>query len=115
MKKGDKEPIDPKRKAFLSPVFLVDPMFTKDQRDEDIQVFRDNDFAGWNQPVKQSKWPIIHKEVQRLFKVGEDCSQTGIAHDVKFTEPEYKEMQLPGQYLNFWEPQYKEGAKKPKA
>jgi hypothetical protein len=41
------EPVDPSNKKFQSPVFLVDPMFTKEKKDEEIQVFRDNDHAGW--------------------------------------------------------------------
>ena len=49
MNPSDEEPIYPEgsKKAFLSPVFLVDPMYTEFKKDEDIQVFRDNDFAGW--------------------------------------------------------------------
>lgn len=69
------EPVEVEPKAFLSPVFLVDPMFTKDQKDDEIAVFRDNDFGGWEQPVNQSKYPIIRKEIQNFFMVGEDCTQ----------------------------------------
>ena len=72
------EPIDPTNKLLLSPVFLVDPMYTKKQKDEEIQVFRDNDFAGFKQPRKQSKFPLIRKEIQLFFNVGEDCTQYGM-------------------------------------
>ena len=51
MSYGVMEPVEVEPKAFLSPVFLVDPMFTKDQKDDEIAVFRDNDFGGWEQPV----------------------------------------------------------------
>ena len=49
MNKTDNEPVYPEgsKKAFLSPVFLVDPIFTEFKKDEDIIVFRDNDFGGW--------------------------------------------------------------------
>ena len=36
MNNRDKVPFEAKPKAFLSPVFLVDPMFTKDKKDEEI-------------------------------------------------------------------------------
>ena len=74
MNPTDSEPIDPSGKMLLSPVFLVDPMFTKSQKDEEIEVFRDNDFAGFRQPRKQSKFPLIRKEIQNFFNVGEDCT-----------------------------------------
>ena len=49
MNKTDNEPVYPEgsAKVFLSPVFLVDPIFTEFKKDEDIIVFRDNDFGGW--------------------------------------------------------------------
>ena len=90
MNNKDRVPVEAKPKAFLSPVFLVDPMFTKDKKDEEIVVFRDNDFAGWKQPISQSKFPIIRKEVQNFFMVGEDCTQGKISgKKITFTEPSY--------------------------
>lgn len=59
----DFEPIDPNNKKFKSPVFLVDPMFTEDMKDEEMVVFRDNDWAGWKQPLVHSRFPFIRKEV----------------------------------------------------
>ena len=34
-----------------------------DKKDEEIEVFRGNDHAGWKQPAKPSKFPIVRKEV----------------------------------------------------
>ena len=56
--KKSMEPVDPKNKKFLAPVFLVDPMFTEGKPDEEIEVFRGNDWAGYQQPRVESKWPI---------------------------------------------------------
>ena len=65
MDKTIREPIYPEgvERTFQSPVFLVDPMFTEDKKDEEIEVFRGNDHAGWKQPAKPSKFPIVRKEV----------------------------------------------------
>ena len=71
----DMEPIDYSNKKFLSPVFLVDPMFTMGSEDKDKnQLFIDNDFGGWKRPVNPSKWPIISNAVQDFFGVGPDCT-----------------------------------------
>ena len=110
-----KEPIDPTNKLLLSPVFLVDPMYTKKQKDEEIQVFRDNDFAGFLQPLKQSKFPLIRKEIQLFFNVGEDCTQHGMKLNIEGLEPRYLQMPLPRYYAPVWEPLYPPGAKAPKA
>lgn len=59
----DKEPIDPENKTFKSPVFLTDPEFTEPMMDEEIKLFRGNDWAGWNAPRVYSKFPFIRKEV----------------------------------------------------
>lgn len=56
----DFEPIDPSNKKFKSPVFLVDPKFTKDLKPEEKVLFTDNDHGGWRQPVSQSVWPLIN-------------------------------------------------------
>jgi hypothetical protein len=115
MNPKDLEPIDPTNKKFTSPVFLVDPMFTKDKKDEEIIVFRDNDWAGWEQPLKPSKWPIVRKEIQRFFQVSEDCSQKGMKLDITHVEPLYEPLDLPRYYAPVYEPQYEAAAKKPKA
>ena len=116
MNQKDRVPVEAKPKAFLSPVFLVDPMFTADKKDEEIVVFRDNDFAGWKQPISQSKFPIIRKEVQKFFMVGEDCTQGKLSgKKIAFTEPSYSQMHLQQHYRAVFEPQYVTGAKKPKA
>ena len=114
MNESDKEPVYPdgKEKLFLSPVFLVDPMFTKKQKDEDIQVFRDNDFAGFKQPRVQSKFPIVRKEVQSFFDIDDTCTCRGRKR-ILAKEPQYLPMRLPRSYGRVLEPQYGEGQKPP--
>ena len=58
------EPIDPKDKKFLSPVFLVDPAFTKKMMDTEQVVFSGHDFGGYKEPKKDQQWPIIRPHVQ---------------------------------------------------
>merc|ERR1712003_533966 len=53
------EPVDYTQRTFKAPVFLVDPMFTRKQKPEEVQVFRDSDHAGHNEPVSHSKFPLI--------------------------------------------------------
>ena len=72
------EPVEASNKKFLSPVFLVDPMFTMGKKTgEENQAFIDHDFGGWKQPVNPSKWPIIELEIQNFFGVGPDCTCKG--------------------------------------
>ena len=102
----DFEPIDPKNKKFKSPVFLVDPMFTEDMKDEEMVVFRDNDWAGWKQPLVHSRFPFIRKEVQKFFEVKEDCSckkEKPVAHK----EPsQWRQLPLSDHIKPVWEPLY---------
>lgn len=59
----DHEPIDPKKKKFKSPVFLVDPKFTMEMKEEDRVDFHGHDFAGFKQPKVEPVWPIVKKPV----------------------------------------------------
>ena len=97
MNPKDQVPIEPKDRKFEAPVFLVDPMFTEDKKDEEIVVFRDNDWAGWKQPRVLSHFPIVRKEVQDFFSVKEDCSCKKIKA-VAFKEPSYLPLKLPQYY-----------------
>ena len=110
MNPKDRVPIEPKDRVFQAPVFLVDPMFTKDKKDEEIVVFRDNDWAGWKQPRVLSHFPIVKKEVQDFFSVKEDCSCRKVKA-LQFKEPSYLPLKLPQYYAPVLEPQYvdKEG------
>lgn len=114
MNESDEEPVYPdgKEKLVLSPVFLVDPMFTKKQKDKDIQVFRDNDFGGFKQPRVQSKFPVVQKEVQSFFDVDDTCSCRGRKR-ILAKEPQYLAMALPRMYGRVMEPQYGVGQKPP--
>ena len=48
------EPLEPKGRKYMSPVFLVDPNFTKRMKDTDIVEFRGHDHGGYKEPkVKQ--------------------------------------------------------------
>ena len=87
---GDVEPIYSEEKKFQSPVFLVDPMFTDEKKDDEIEVFRDNDLAGFRMPLVHSKFPFLRREVQHFFNVGDDCSRHSYMEpDVYFVVPEY--------------------------
>ena len=102
----DMEPIDPKNKKFKSPVFLVDPKFTKEMKDDDKMLFEDNDHGGFKQPVVQSTWPIIRTEVQKFFHVGPGCTCEDKNRPVFYIEPRYERLHLPEYYDPVWEPQY---------
>ena len=41
-------PIEPATRVYKSPVFLVDPKFTNDMKEEDKVCYEDNDHAGHN-------------------------------------------------------------------
>ena len=101
----DFEPIDPNNKKFKSPVFIVDPMFTEEMKDEEIVVFRDNDWAGWKQPLVHSRFPFLRKEVQKFFTVNEDCSCKK-DKPVEFKEPQYHQVSVAQHYAPFFEPLY---------
>ena len=58
------EPIDPNEKVFLSPVFLVDPRFTNEKKEEERVVFEGHDLGGYKEPLVGSTWPIIKTQVQ---------------------------------------------------
>ena len=70
----DVEPIDPSGKVFPSPVFLVDPKFTKDMKEEEKVIFEGHDLGGYKEPRVGSTWPIIKTQVQKYFHVGPDCT-----------------------------------------
>ena len=72
------EPIDPNNKVFQSPVFLVDPNFTKNLKNEDKVLFTDNDLGGHKEPIVQSKFPIVHEDIMNFFHVGPDCRCSGV-------------------------------------
>ena len=60
----DKEPYDPDNKIFKSPVFIVNPKFSnKHCKPEDDQLFHSHYYAGYKQPKKSSKFPIVHPKV----------------------------------------------------
>lgn len=112
MNPSDEEPVYPvgSKKAFLSPVFLVDPMYTEFKKDEDIQVFRDNDFGGWEQPRIQSRFPLIRKEVQKYFGVGDDsCEIPYMKKEVRWLKPRYRRLRIPKKYKPVLEPLYRKG------
>jgi len=100
------EPIDVNNTEFKSPVFLVDPMFTEDTKDEDVEVFRDNDWAGWKQPKVHSRWPIVQQDVRKFFHVGGDCMCDG-EKKIDYKEPHYEALTIPSYYAPVSEPQYK--------
>ena len=102
----DYEPIDYSNKKFLSPVFLVDPMFT-DKMEDKKEVFEDNDFGGYKKPVSPSRWPIIGGAVQSFFGVGPDCTCHDKTKPVFAVLPEFKELDLKHYYTEpVYEPQY---------
>jgi hypothetical protein len=94
-------------RTFKSPVFLVDPMFTKPQKDEEIQVFRDNDHAGFKQPKVQSKFPIVRKEIQDFFIVDEACTCRG-KKTIVDEGIHYFPLRVPEFYGRVLEPMYKD-------
>ena len=103
----DHEPIDPKNKVFKSPVFLVDPKFTMDMKEEDRVDFHGHDFGGHKQPHVDPKWPIVQKEVKSFFGVGDDCSACGMAKKTVFAlEPRVEPLRIPTYYAPVYEPQY---------
>jgi len=106
---SDYEPIDHSGKVFKSPVFLVDPKFTKDLPKEEKTLFTDNDHGGWKQPVSQSAWPLISDEVQSFFGVGPDCTCKDHEKEVIFKTPRYEPLRLPDYYEPVLEPQYEYG------
>ena len=108
----DYEPIDPSNKKFKSPVFLVDPKFTKDLPKEEKTLFTDNDHGGWRQPVSASKWPLICDEVQQFFGVGPDCTCHDKDRKIIFNEPRYEPLGLPSYYEPAYEPQYEKNMPK---
>ena len=96
---GDVEPIYSHEKKFQSPVFLVDPMFTDEKKDDEIEVFRDNDLAGFRMPLVHSKFPFLRREVQHFFNVGDDCSRHSYMEpDTYFVVPEYSLLKVHNSY-----------------
>lgn len=105
----DMEPIDFSNKKFLSPVFLVDPMFTMGKTGDENQLFIDNDFGGYKRPVNPSKWPIIGNEVQSFFGVGPDCTCKSTHKPVYAILPRFEPLNIEhyGHALGpVYEPQY---------
>ena len=107
----DMEPIDYSNKKFLSPVFLVDPMFTMGKSGDEDQLFKDNDFGGYKRPVNPSKWPIIGNEVQGFFGVGPDCTCKSTKKPVFAKLPRFEPLDV-GHYRHalgpVYEPQYEQ-------
>lgn len=101
----DYEPIDYTKKKFKSPVFLVDPKFTDELKDEEKTCFLDNDFGGWRVPVNPSKWPYVKFEVQDYFKVGPNCACTG-SKEIHHKHPQYARLAVSDSYAPVWEPIY---------
>jgi hypothetical protein len=103
--KGSKyyEPIDPTNKKFKSPVFLVDPKFTKKLDKKEKVAFEDNDFGGHEVPVNPTRWPYVDDIVQTRFKVGPDCAATGEA-PLKASELKWIRLQIGDKYAPAWEP-----------
>jgi hypothetical protein len=103
----DHEPIDPKNKVFKSPVFLVDPMFTMEMKEEDKVAFEGHDFGGFKQPAVDPVWPLVKKPVKDFFGVGDDCSACGMAKKTVFAlEPKVLPLRIPTYYAPVYEPQY---------
>ena len=63
MDKRSVVPVDSKRK-IKSPVFLVDPKFTKKMKEEEKECFEGNDNAGFEEPANPTKWPHVRPEIQ---------------------------------------------------
>lgn len=61
---GIMEPIEENYVKRPNPIFLVDPKFTKNMKEEEKVFFEDNDFGGFMTPEVPSKWPIVSNEVQ---------------------------------------------------
>ena len=57
------EPVEVVKKIFKAPVFLVDPQFTEDLKEEEKVSFESNDHGGWAEPKVHSQWPIVAPEV----------------------------------------------------
>jgi hypothetical protein len=92
----------------MSPVFLVDPNFTKNMKDTDVMEFRGNDFGGYKEPKVEQIWPIVRPPVQQFFHVGPACT-CDAAHrrEVFALEPRVQQLHLPhGHYEIVLEPQY---------
>jgi len=68
------EPVEDDKKIFKPPVFLVDPQFTEDKKEDERLSFESNDHGGWAEPRVHSRWPIVVPEVQKFFKVNGDCT-----------------------------------------
>ena len=105
------EPIqeDESKKVLKSPVFLVDPVFTKKEKEEKRVRFNANDHGGHNQPISTSAWPIIREEVQQIFSVGPDCTCRE-THKKLAESPKINWHQVPlGEgYGPVWEPLYQD-------
>jgi len=102
------EPVQPEGTKMKSPVFLVDPIFTKKVKEEKRVRFNGNDHGGFNQPVSVSAWPIIREEVQDFFGVGPDCSCDGRKHLADMPEVLVARIPTDQNTEPAWEPQYKD-------
>ena len=105
------EPIqtDESKKRLESPVFLVDPLFTKKVKEEKRIRFNANDFGGHKQPIQVSAWPIAREQIQKYFGVGKDCtcSETGKAlADLPYIQ--WNRAHVHERYAPFWEPSYQD-------
>lgn len=87
---------------FKSPVFLVDPKFTKKQKPEEKTDFTDNDFGGHEVPVNPTRWPYVNSKIQEFYSVGPDCACTG--KPVKGHEPRWIRLDVGDAYEPAWEP-----------
>ena len=99
-------PVEPDYKPMKSPVFLVDPRFTKKMAPKEKVLFEGNDYGGHHQPLVGSVWPIIGSQVQDFFGVGASCSSGENQKKIIYREPEYRQMQLPSNYFPVQEPLY---------
>ena len=106
----DYEPQDKSGKVFKSPVFLVDPKFTKKQKAEEKVDFTDNDFGGHDVPVNPTRWPYVNQRIQDFYKVGPDCACTG--KPVKGHDPRWLRLDVGDAYEAVWEPLSDEKVKK---
>jgi len=101
------EPVQPEGTKMQSPVFLVDPVFTKKVKEEKRIRFNANDHGGFNQPVSVSAWPIIREEVQDFFAVGPDCTCGGRKHLADVPEIRWASIDV-GDSQPAWEPLYRD-------